>query len=155
MWGTVHSAEQPPAIELDQRRLLSLRSALDREGVVAALLFGSRATGKATAASDVDLAVWLDPALDGDARLDLRLVLLGEASAATAPDEVDLVVMNDAPPLLQQRARETGRMLLERDPLNRIRLESRALVEFLDTQPLRDELARGSRHRIAEGRFGR
>jgi hypothetical protein len=68
---------------------------------------------------------------------------------------VDVVVLNDASPLLVQRARQSGVLLVDRDPRMRIRLETRALIEYLDTKPLRDELARGTRNRLAEDRFGR
>jgi predicted nucleotidyltransferase len=132
-----------------------LARALDQDGVVAAFVFGSQATERAGPLSDVDIAVWLDPMLDADARLAARLRLGEAASSALETDQIDLVVLNDAPPLLQQRARESAVPILERDARSRIRLESRALVEYLDTQPLRDELARGTRQRIAEGRFGR
>jgi predicted nucleotidyltransferase len=130
---------------------MQLAAALDHEGVVAALLHGSQTTGKATALSDVDVAVWLDPSLSDDARFDLRLALAREIDR---PD-VDLVVLNDASPLLAHRVRQAGIQLLDRDPGTRIRLETQALIEYLDTKPLREELARGTRDRLAEDRFGR
>lgn len=132
-----------------------LAAALDVPGVVAAFLIGSQATGRATDASDLDLAVWLEPGLSIDARWDLRLRLLGEATALARSDAVDLVVLNDAPPLLQHRALRDGRRILERDRVQRVRLDTRAVLDYLDTQPLRDELARGLRHSLEEGTFGR
>jgi predicted transcriptional regulator len=48
-----------------------------------------------------------------------------------------------------------GQRLIERDHATRVSLEAGAIVEYLDTEPLRAELARGLRHRIEEGRFGR
>lgn len=154
--GTVTETDQqadPPRLGGTARARLA--ASLDQEGVVAALLFGSRATGRPGPLSDVDVAVWLDPGLDPGGRLDARLRLAAAASAALGAEDVDLVVLNDSPPLLRHRARESGIMLVEKDPPARIRLEAGALIEFLDTQPLRDELARGTRHRVAEGRFGR
>jgi predicted nucleotidyltransferase len=132
--------------DIARRRLGTL---LDRDGVVAALLFGSQATGRAGPLSDIDVAVWLDPELDSDARLEMRLRL------SAALGDVDLVVLNDASPLLIQRARQSGTVLIDRDPRARVRLETRALIEYLDTKPLREELARGTRNRLKEGRFGR
>ena len=137
--------------QLDESARRRLGESLDAEGVVAALLFGSQATGHAHPLSDIDVAVWLDPALDADARLDARLRL----SAALGSEGVDLVILNDASPLLVQRARQTGAVLVDRDPRTRVRLETHALILYLDTKPLREELARGTRHRLAEGRFGR
>ena len=37
----------------------------------------------------------------------------------------------------------------------RVRLETRAILDYLDTAPLRAELGRGVRRRMREGRFGR
>jgi predicted nucleotidyltransferase len=47
-----------PGVDDAARRRLA--GALDQDGVVSALLFGSQATGKAGALSDIDVAVWLD-----------------------------------------------------------------------------------------------
>jgi predicted nucleotidyltransferase len=99
--------ERGAPIVLDDDARARLRAALDREGVASVYLFGSQARGQAGPLSDVDLAVWAEPELDADARLDLRLDLIGAAEQA------------------------------------------------LDTQPLRDELDRGMRRRLAEGTFGR
>lgn len=54
-----------------------------------------------------------------------------------------------------QRAIRDGKRLVERDHDERVRLETRALLEYLDTEPLRVELGRGMRRRTREGRFGR
>jgi predicted nucleotidyltransferase len=141
---------------LDERGRTRLAAALDGDGVVAALMFGSQSGGMVTPLSDVDVGVWLDPTLDAGARLEARLRLLRAAEQAVGGrGGVDLVVLNDASPLLRHRARESGTLLVERDPVARIRLETRALVEYLDTKPLREELAAGTRSRLSEGRFGR
>ena len=77
------------------------------------------------------------------------------SSAALGNGDVDLVVLNDASPLLIQRARQSGLLMLDRDPRARVRLETKALIDYLDTKALRDELARGTLNRIREDRFGR
>jgi hypothetical protein len=64
-------------------------------------------------------------------------------------------LLDDAPPLLRHRAWRDGDLLIDRDPRTRVRDEARALVEYLDTKPLREQTALGVSHRLAEGRFGR
>lgn len=140
---------------LDQAAVERLVHALDRERVIAAMLIGSQARGTPGPLSDVDVAVWHEPGLDSGARLQLQLELARVASDALGTDEVDIVLLNQAPPLLRHRAVRDGRLLVERDPVARVRLEARALLDFLDTQPLRVERSRGLRKRIGEGRFGR
>jgi predicted nucleotidyltransferase len=132
-----------------------LARALDRDHVVAGMLFGSQATGRAGPLSDIDIAVWLDPDLPGERLAALRSELALGAVEALGTDEVDVVVLNAAPPLLRHRALKGGARLLDRDPRARIRLETTALLDYLDTAPLRDTLAAGRRRRIEEGRFGR
>ncbi|MEX1142918.1 MAG: hypothetical protein WD993_00680 [Thermoleophilaceae bacterium] len=84
-----------------------------------------------------------------------RSDLTAAAIEALGTDELDLVVLNGAPPLLRHRALKGGARLLDRDPRARIRLETAALLEYFDTAPLGETLAAGRRRRLAEGRFGR
>jgi predicted nucleotidyltransferase len=95
--------ERSPAIELTEQKLRHLTAVLDRGGVVAASLSGSQASGRAGPLSDVDVAVWLDPAIDRRERFDRRMSLMAEAAAALETSEVDLVVpqRRAAPPAAQ------------------------------------------------------
>lgn len=142
-------------IRLDAEALNRLGAALDVDGVVSAFVFGSVATGRATPLSDVDIGVWLDPDLSPSQRLDAQLRLMADAATALHTDDVDVVVLNDAPPLLQHRAMRARLPLAERQPKARVRLEADAQLRYLDTKPLREEIARGLQERLAEGRFGR
>lgn len=142
-----------PAFDRDAR--CRLAEALDRDGVVAAMLIGSQARGEAGPLSDVDVAVWYAPGLDGAARLRLQLDLLAGTEAALGTDEIDIVMLNDAPPLMRQRAMGDAIRLVERDRDERVRLETRAIIDYCDTAPLRATLGRAMRRRIREGSFGR
>lgn len=142
-----------PSIDAVKRERLV--RALDRDRVVAGMLFGSQASGQAGPLSDVDIAVWLDPGLSREQRSTLRTELSLAAIKALGTDEVDVVVLNQAPPLLRHRALKGGSRLFERDPRARVRLETAALLDYFDTAPLRATLAAGRRRRIEEGRFGR
>ena len=95
-----------------------LRDALrDVPGLASGYLFGSVALGREHRQSDVDVAVLVDrrtyptPA----DRFELRLTLLATLRPATSRD-IDLVVLNDAPPQLARRIMTEGRRLLELDP---------------------------------------
>jgi predicted nucleotidyltransferase len=102
--------------------------------VVAVYLYGSRARGTATDASDVDVGVLLaqDPAptleglgLDREAELERLLGL-----------PVQIVVLNRAPPDLIHRVLRDGRLLVERDRKRRIAFEVLARNRFFDLQPI-------------------
>ncbi len=147
--------EQAVVPPIDPTRRARLVEALDAPDVVAASLIGSQATGRAGPLSDVDLGVWLVPGLDAEARYSRALSLKGAAAAALGTNEIDVVVLNDASPLMRHRAMRDGVRLVERDRAARVRLEARGLLDYLDTAPLRARLSAGVRRRIAEGRFGR
>jgi predicted nucleotidyltransferase len=138
---------------IDAAALERLGKALDRDGVVAAMLIGSQARGTVGPLSDVDIAVWHDPGLDSKARFRLQLDLIGAATAALGTDEVDVVMLNRAPPLMRHRAIRDAKRLVERDHDERVRLETRAILDYLDTAPLRAELGKALRDdRAARGR---
>lgn len=140
---------------IDGRARGRLRETLDRQQVAAAYVFGSHARGTAGPLSDVDVAVWAAPGLTARERFELRLKLANAAQRALGGTEVDLVVLDDASPLLRHRAWRDGELLIDRDARTRVRDEARALVEYLDTKPLREQTASGVRHRLEDGRFGR
>jgi predicted nucleotidyltransferase len=103
--------------------------------VMVAYLFGSRATGRARAESDVDVAVLLNEE-DGFARFERRLQMMVEVSDVCGR-EADVIVLNDAPPLLQHQVLKHGRLLYERDRRARIEFEIRAGKIYADLEPMR------------------
>jgi uncharacterized protein len=154
--GMMRIDDRGPAIVIDEERRQALAEFFERQpDVVAAYLFGSQARGGAGRLSDVDLAVWLNDHLEPDRRLSRQLALSADAASRLGTDEVELVVLNGAPPLLAQRVIRDGQLLTERSALARVRLETEAIIRYLDTIPLREELGRGLERRLAEGTFGR
>jgi uncharacterized protein len=142
-----------PVVDADARERLG--AALDLDGVVAAMLIGSQARGNPGPLSDIDIAYWHEPDLPREERRKLRLALLGAAEDALKTDQIDMVPLNEAPPLMQQRSIRDAVSLVERDRDERVRLETRAMLDYFDTQPLRDALRERLKSRIEEGRFGR
>ena len=102
--------------------------------IVAAYLFGSMAQGRATPHSDVDLAVLLNLE-DNMERFHRRLALM-RTFDRFADREVDVIVLNDAPPLLCHQVLKTGRLLYEADRAARIGFEVRAGKIYADLKPM-------------------
>lgn len=86
-------------------------------GVVAAYLFGSLAEGRGHRESDVDVAVLLDWVSFPTARerFAARLRLASELIAATHCNDVDIVVLNEAPPHFARRVVIEGERLAVAD----------------------------------------
>jgi hypothetical protein len=140
---------------LDREAIARLAGAVEHPEVLAAFLIGSQARGSAGPLSDIDVAILHAPGLSSGERLDLRLLLGASAGAALRTSEVDIVLLNGAPPLLRHRALRDGIRLLDRQPKERIRFEVQTLNDYVDTEHLRSLLSRRLRRRIAEDRFGR
>jgi len=108
--------------------------------VVAAYVFGSVAQGRARPQSDVDIAVLLRDDLDAEERFARRLRLGGEVERVIGRP-TDLVVLNDAPPLLQHQVLKHGRLIFERDRAARVEFEVRAGQIYADLRPMYDFFA--------------
>jgi len=87
------------------------------ESLVSAYLFGSHAEGRAHRESDVDVGVLLDRASypDAEDRFRLRVRLGSELIGLLHWNEVDVVVLNDAPPLLGRSIVNEGRRVYCQD----------------------------------------
>ncbi len=132
-----------------------LETAFAAHDVRVAYLFGSRATGRARPDSDVDIAVlWGDdvPA----AEFGRRQAALGVALVQLLwTDAVDVVVLNEATPLLAMEVLRDGRILYNTDDALRLDFQVRALRKYRDTEPLRRLLRQALEERLREGTFGR
>lgn len=103
-----------------------------QESVRVAYLFGSLAKGRAGHLSDVDIAVLLDEHLDKQESFDLRLRLINGMSSILKTDRLDVVVMNNAPLLLNYNIIKEGRVLNSKDELERVTFETHILSRYLD-----------------------
>lgn len=87
-------------------------------GIASAYLFGSHAEGRAHRESDVDVGVLLQRnryPTSGE-RFDLRVRLSSELISVVHCNEVDVVILNDAPPLLGRKIIYDGIRVFLGDP---------------------------------------
>ena len=113
----------------------SLQSLFASHPVIAAYLFGSQASGATTPLSDVDIALLLAPEVQSPGSI--QAAVISDLMLVLRRSDIDVVILNTAPPLLKQRA-ISGRLLYCRDDLARVRFEVAARREYFDTKPLRD-----------------
>lgn len=106
------------------------------DDVVFVYLFGSQLTGKIGPLSDIDFAVYFNDKLSKFERFDLKLKIAGELSSSLKKDEIDLVILNEAYPLLEHRIVKYGKVIFSRDEKKRIDYEVKAVLRYLDFKPL-------------------
>ena len=97
--------------------------------ILFAYLFGSFGRGKQLPLSDVDIAVYLkDPMVIQKKKLEI----LGALIDILQTDEIDLVVLNNAPLPLQMRILENKKVVVDREPFLRHHYESLTMREYFD-----------------------
>jgi predicted nucleotidyltransferase len=122
-------------LALDNLVKAQMAAIFEGHSVVFAYLFGSQARGETGLLSDVDIAIYLSEAVAREQRFDLRLTVLGELSDLLKTDAVDVVVLNDAPPLLTHRILKEGLLLFCADERVRLEFETHAVLKYLDWKP--------------------
>lgn len=123
----------------------------DDAKVVACYLFGSEASGRAGAESDVDVAVLTREGLDAFEASEHVLRIKGRLEDALRRP-VDVVHLNTADPVVQREVRLTGVMLCEGDRDSRIAWEVRSRKLWFDLQPRHRVYVRRMAERFREAR---
>ena len=121
--------------------------------ILFAYLFGSQATGKARANSDVDIAVYLSRKIPSKRTLAWRLTLMAELSKVLHTDAIEIVVLNEAPLVLRYEVVSKGVLLMNADPSKELDFKLRTRDEYFDTAPFRAMFRRVMRQKIEEGTF--
>ncbi len=126
----------------------------ERKEVVAAYLFGSVAEGRAGKLSDIDVGILVEESLIRPVRYGYRAHVLTDLMGRLHTNEVDLVVLNKASPLLAHEVIRPGHVIFCRNQNQRVAFETASFNKYVDTEPLRRIQAQYLDRRIAEGKFG-
>jgi predicted nucleotidyltransferase len=100
-----------------------------RPDILFAYLFGGLARGKPLPLSDVDIAVYLRETVD---LFEKKLEILGKLTDLLETDEIDLVMLNEAPLTLRMKVLENKRIIVDNDPFLRHEYESLTMREYFD-----------------------
>lgn len=140
----------------DHARTQKLTALLEsRAEILEAYLFGSTASGSAQAHSDVDVAVYLGEPQPASSEFGYAADLATALMHGLETDRIDIVVLNDAPPLLYHRVLRDGVRVISRDLRATTTREGRALSRYCDYVPQLAKIEAAHRARIAAARFGR
>lgn len=126
-----------------------------RPEVLDAYLFGSFARGSGEQHSDLDVAVFVDHTAAPRSPYGYRAELATDLMQVAERDDVDVVLLNNAPPLLYQRVLRDGIRIVSRDLGATTVREGRALSRYCDYLPQLRKVEALHAARIARGTFGR
>ena len=108
-----------------------------RNDISFAYLFGSFGRGVRFPLSDIDIAIYLkDPVGLQKAKLEI----VGALIDILKTDEIDLVVLNNAPLALRMRILGSKKVIADRDPFFRHRYESLTMRQYFDFSVLEAEI---------------
>ena len=103
------------------------------EDVVFAYIFGSYAQNRIRRNSDIDIAVYLKKKIDIDKYLEMKMNLTEVLNR-----EVDLVILNDATPLLKYEIYKNNILLFSRDNTLESKYKVKTLFEYSDMKKYLD-----------------
>jgi predicted nucleotidyltransferase len=125
-----------------------LKAELKKVGVSVVYLFGSRATGKESHTSDVDIGVVLKKPIE-DTRSSYK-ILYELFSAIYPSSRLDIVFLQKASLSLQYFAIKDGKTIFEEDPKSTADYENRVINQYLDFKPVLDLFDRVTMKRYAK-----
>ena len=107
-----------------------------------------------TRLSDIDLAIYIDEDKKPAAgpfgyRSDLIVEL-----QPLAGNDIDLIILNEAPNLLAYQVFKKGQLLFNKDPDLRTRVHAKTVDKYLDFLPMLKVQEKYLNERIEENRFG-
>lgn len=117
-----------------------------RREIREAYLFGSVARGSASAVSDIDVAVNVDPTALESPGYGYDAELGADLQTALQRVDVDVVTLNRAPPLLYHRVLRDGIRIFARDLSETTTREARALSRYFDYIPQLKKIADAYAH---------
>jgi len=127
-----------------------LKDKLRKLGVAVVYLFGSKAIGRGTRLSDIDIGVILkNPAFEKDTRAVYQV--LYEIFTEIYPNsKLDIVFLQTAPLALQYSAIKDGKILFEEDPKFTADYVNLLINQYLDFKPVLDFFDQVSMERYAK-----
>lgn len=100
---------------------------MEDEDIIFAYIFGSYSRDSIRRNSDIDIAIYLKDSMDTYEYLDMKMKL-----SEALKREVDLIILNDATPLLRYEIYKNNILLFTRDKSVESRYKVKTLFEYND-----------------------
>lgn len=111
-------------------------------GIRLIYIFGSYAKGNNNEKSDVDIAVLLN----NDYNPMDKLELIGELTSVLRREDIDLVILNSANPVLRHQVIKYGKLIYMENEDVKVDFEVKVLKEYMDMEPFRKVQMAGIKH---------
>lgn len=99
------------------------------ENIIFAYIFGSYVQGKMRPDSDIDIAIYSEKKLDSETYLEIKMDLTDACKR-----EIDLIILNDANPLLKYEIYKNNILLFTRDNVLETSYKIKTLFEYNDVK---------------------
>ena len=137
----IHEGKKLPDDAMERvSRVITLVS--EDQDVLALYLFGSGAQNRLQPLSDLDFGILLLRQLDKKQRFEKQIDLIGKFNDFFGTDEIDLVVLNDAPPRFSFNILKYGTLLFFRNKKAIIDFREQVSNYYLDFKYFRADFDR-------------
>ncbi len=117
-------------------------------------LFGSYVSNRLSPASDIDIAILLSNSVDSKEYGFLKLKILTDLIELLSFNDIDVVILNIASPLLSHEVIKKGILIFSKNEKERLEFTVKSTMRYLDTIHLRKVQDRILHERIRSGDFG-
>ena len=149
---STQSAGRAPTLATTSRAVA--RCVSRHTDIQAGYIFGSVAQGRARPDSDIDIALLLGRRIPEARALRYKLKLAVELGAALHRNDVQLVILNEASPLLAHRVLSRGVLVFERSRAARVRFQVQTASRYADLVPTMERYVRQLKQDVRQGRLG-
>ena len=135
---------------IDKASFRRIDRMLESSDVLVCYLYGSYARNQQTNLSDLDLAILMAQKSSALERSRLSLKLSHAIAESMNGVDVDLRVINDTPLEFRYNVIHEGIVIYSRDDEQRLKFESRTLMEYFDFKPMIHQYNQYMHRRIEE-----
>ncbi len=124
-----------------------------RPQLVLAYVFGSQARGRAHRRSDLDVAILLADEPADEECTGQRLEVIGDLMRLLATNDVDVLILNQAPLVMRYQVIRTGKLIYYHHRQEAINFRVKTLNLYFDFKPILDHHRQVFFQKIRQGKF--
>jgi len=139
---------------IEERDLNQLKKVFKKYPILGAYVYGSKVSGKTSALSDLDIGILLKKSVSPKRYFDLQLKIQNNLGEIFRNETIDLVILNEASPLLAQNVVSKGKLVFSDNKSKLVDFACQTLKKFDDTFFLRQTFYYYLKQRALQGKLG-